>query len=53
MKKKIYISPDIMITDYAPGSVIAMSWSDEETGEALAGERDSDDSWDSFWDYRE
>ena len=49
----IYLSPEIMIMDYAPNSVVAMSWSDEETDEALVGERDSDDGWDSFWDYRE
>ena len=39
----------------ALSSVIAMSWSDEETGEALTNQRydDEGDGWESYWEYRE
>ena len=54
MKKKIYLTPEMKAVDYAPNNVIAMSWSDEETDEALVGERDDDEGdWDSFWELRE
>lgn len=55
MNKKIYATPEIMVMDYAPNSVIAMSWSDEETGEALTNQRydDEGDGWESYWEYRE
>lgn len=55
MKKTIYTTPEIKVMEYAPSSVIAMSWSDEETGEALTNQRydDEGDGWESYWEYRE
>ena len=55
MEKKIYRMPEMKVMDYALGNVIAMSWSDERTDEALTNERNSDTSggWDSFWEERE
>lgn len=53
MKK--YQMPDFTVAEYETDSIIAMSWSDEETGEALAGRRDdASANWeDDFWDARE
>ena len=57
MEKKLYITPGIQVMDYVPNVVIAMSWNDEETDEALTNERRSsghdNDGWDSFWNDRE
>ena len=57
MEKKHYITPGIQVMDYVPNVVIAMSWNDEETDEALTNERRSsghdNDGWDSFWNERE
>ena len=54
MKKTIYTTPEIKVMEYALSSVIAMSWSDEETGEALTNQRydDEGDGWESYWEYR-
>ena len=42
------------VVDYEPNIVIAMSWSNEETDEALVNERDDDEgNWESFWESRE
>ena len=55
MKKTIYTTPEIKVMEYALSSVIAMSWSDEETGEALTNQRYDDEGggWESYWEYRE
>ena len=55
MKKTIYTTPEIKVMEYALSSVIAMSWSDEETGEALTGQRgDYNDNFEEdFWEGRE
>lgn len=52
---KEYQKPDFRMTEYDSSTVIAMSWSDEETGEALVGTRNekSDDEWEGFWKERE
>ena len=55
MNKKDYRTPAFEISDYTPMMVVAMSWSDEETGEALTGRRgDYNDDWEEdFWESRE
>ena len=53
MNEKKYTTPEITFVDYAPSSVIAMSWSDEEADEVLSNERNCDDEWESFWQERE
>ena len=55
MKRKVYFSPNIEISDYSPMMVVAMSWSDEETGEALTGQRgDYNNNFEEdFWEGRE
>lgn len=54
MTKKEYISPYLDISEYTPMQVIAMSWSDEETGEVLAPERgETSNDWEAFWESRE
>ena len=52
---KEYQTPDFHTTEYDLSAIIAMSWSDEETGEALVGSRhaQSDDEWEEFWARRE
>ena len=53
--KKEYISPYLEISNFTPLMLIAMSWSDEETGEALSNQRgDYNDDWEGdFWEGRE
>ncbi|MBR3456373.1 MAG: hypothetical protein IKH26_13760 [Bacteroidaceae bacterium] len=54
MKKRLYVTPEMKVVDYEPNIVIAMSWSNEETDEALVNERDDDEgNWESFWESRE
>ena len=55
MKKKEYTTPDFETSDYTPMMVVAMSWSDEETGEALAPDRgDYNTNFEEdFWEGRE
>lgn len=55
MKKKEYTTPDFETSNFTPMMVVAMSWSDEETGEALAPERgDYNNDWEEdFWEGRE
>ena len=55
MKKKEYTTPQTLVAEYFPMMIVAMSWSDEETGEVLAPNRgsDKDDDWESFWESRE
>ena len=54
MKKKEYTTPDFETSDYTPMMVVAMSWSDEETGEVLAPERvETSNDWEAFWEGRE
>ncbi len=53
--KKEYISPSLEISEFTPVMLIAMSWSDEETDEALAPGRGdyNSDFEDDFWEGRE
>lgn len=53
--KKEYISPEIEISVFTLMMVVAMSWSDEETDEALTGRRGdyNDDFEEDFWEGRE
>ena len=52
--KTSYTTPEMQISEYVPGRFIAMSWSDEETDEALVGRRsESNDGWEEFWRDRE
>ena len=59
MKKTIYTTPEIKVMEYALSSVIAMSWSDEGTDEALSNDRGysgssrSSDWEENFWSARE
>ena len=55
MKKKEYTTHYFETTDYTPMMVVAMSWSDEETGEALAPDRGdyNTDFEEDFWEGRE
>ena len=55
MKKKEYKTPDFETSNYTPMMVVAMSWSDEETGEALTPSRgDYNTDWEEdFWEGRE
>ena len=50
-----YQKPDFSVAEYETNSIIAMSWSDEETGEALVGSRDdAAANWEEdFWEARE
>ena len=52
---KEYQKPDFSVAEHETDSFIAMSWSDEETGEALVGtHNDTADNWeDDFWEGRE
>lgn len=53
MKKKEYTTPDFETSDYTPMMVVAMSWSDEETGEVLAPDRgENSNDWEAFWESR-
>ena len=54
MKK--YQKPEFGVAEYETDIIIAMSWSNEETDEALVTERNDDASTDweeSFWESRE
>ena len=55
MKKNEYVSPDLKISNFTPMLVVAMSSSDEETGEALTGQRgDYNNNFEEdFWEGRE
>lgn len=55
MNKKEYTTPDFEASNYTPMMVVAMSWSDEETGEALAPDRGdyNTDFEEDFWEGRE
>ena len=52
---KGYQKPDFNVTEYQLGGLVALSWSDEETDEALTNERiDNSSNWeDDFWESRE
>jgi hypothetical protein len=55
MKKTSYTTPEIQISAYTPTAFIALSWSDEETDEALTPDRgnNNSDDWEDFWEGRE
>ncbi|MBR3455806.1 MAG: hypothetical protein IKH26_10815 [Bacteroidaceae bacterium] len=56
MKKNEYASPVMTVSEYAPTMVFAMSWSNEETDEALTNERSDNNCYDweeDFWSSRE
>lgn len=55
MKKIAYITPEISISDFIPCTFFAMSWSNEETDEALGNDRgEVNTDWEEdFWEGRE
>ena len=55
MKKREYTTPEILISDFTPCTFIAMSWSNEETDEALGNDRgEVNTDWEEdFWEGRE
>lgn len=59
MKKTAYSTPSMTVTELTPTMVIAMSWSDEGTDEALSNDRGdtgskrSSDWEEDFWAGRE
>ena len=55
MNKKEYTTPQTLVAEYAPMMFVALSWSDEETGEALAPDRGDYNSnfVEDFWEGRE
>ncbi|MBR4365560.1 MAG: hypothetical protein IKP43_02130 [Bacteroidaceae bacterium] len=52
---KEYQKPEFSVAEYETELIVAMSWSDEETDEALVGGRsDASTDWEeSFWEGRE